>query len=140
MYFDFFSLLAGSETGPGTKTRSSAQAAKSEKNGKVKEIGMAPPDRAWAGLACRWGAGRAAKRAGTKTRSSAQAARSEKNWKSEKKLEWLLQTGPGPPWHAAGGLAGRPGMPLGGWPGGQTGRTRPLWCCPGAAGAKSSHF
>ena len=27
----FFSLLAGSETGPGTKTRSSAQAAKSEK-------------------------------------------------------------------------------------------------------------
>ena len=26
-----FSLLAGSETGPGTKTRSSAQAAKSEK-------------------------------------------------------------------------------------------------------------
>ena len=30
-YFDFFSLLAGSETGPGTKTRSVAQAVKSEK-------------------------------------------------------------------------------------------------------------
>ncbi len=63
MYFDFFSLLAGSETGPGTKTRSSAQAAKSEKNGKVE------------------------------------------------KMEWLLQTGPGPAWHAAGGLAGRPNGP-----------------------------
>ena len=32
---------------------------------------------------------------GTKTRSAARAAESEKKWKSEKKVDRLLQTGPG---------------------------------------------